>query len=708
MKTNARVPGTPNLPARIRALPAALLLCICALGACDGGPAQDGMLESGWTYTTGDRDEKPAQIAGRVFRPVPDMSDLSRLVPSSQDGYVWLKNEFTLPAPLRGKSCSMLLGRITVADEAWLNGELLGHHGGFPPALFREWNRYRHYPVNPGLMRENGPNIILLKVYVSDGGGVSGRIVVAERSFSERFSARAEFLGSSLFGAIALLLFAAGIYHLFLFLMRTRGKEYLYFALLCLSFGLYLADRFFTRLPWGDQPPFSYGIFSKVIFISALCAGFFFTRFLKEFLRRDERLRGMAVSAAILAVPALVALFAPDYHALVSLRPLFLVFLGLQILLAATMLGRALWAKADGALTMLACTVPLAVFIVAALALRGDAFFDEYFFFPDMGVAAFLLGITFILAARGTQESATASSIPGSAALHAHAVIPAEGNTSRDEPAAAVPENAPATNAAVERELGEARASASRYAWMMAQAQKYLFTAEPPVCDGWEIARVYRPVSDIAGEMHDFHTDGSTLSGAWLFESSGRGMGGGLVTLMLNGLARRHFTADGAVKLTSIMEKINGDLAPALRQSGDYASGILLRFRDDIVEYVNAGHPDLLLRKAATGSIKAVTMRDRDIKGIFLGIRVDEAAYTGLSFRLAPGDALLLYSDCLSESVNGSGEPYGMDRVADSLAGAPRAGATDVLAHISGAFDAFMGDRTPSDDLSIIVIMKTV
>ena len=116
------------------------------------------------------------------------------------------------------------------------------------------------------------------------------------------------------------------------------------------------------------------------------------------------------------------------------------------------------------------------------------------------------------------------------------------------------------------------------------------------------------------------------------------------------------------------------------------------------VVYVNAGHdPPFLFR--ADGRVEKL-----ELGGVVLGVLRD-ARYDEGREQLAPGDALVLYTDGAVEAFNAAGLEFGADRLretaraalaaADSAAGA----AQRILAEI----DAFAKDSQRRDDVTVMV-----
>ena len=81
----------------------------------------------------------------------------------------------------------------------------------------------------------------------------------------------------------------------------------------------------------------------------------------------------------------------------------------------------------------------------------------------------------------------------------------------------------------------------------------------------------------------------------------------------------------------------------------------------------------------------------------------DFACYDQVSFRLAPGDAVLFTTDGLSEAANENGEQYGKERLMDLCAMLDYS-APDIFLHsIFDAIEEFTGGKH-SDDMTAVVL----
>ncbi|HPR47472.1 MAG TPA: 7TM-DISM domain-containing protein [Spirochaetota bacterium] len=264
------------------------------------------------------------------------------------------------------------------------------------------------------------------------------------------------------------------------------------------------------------------------------------------------------------------------------------------------------------------------------------------------------------------------------------------------------------TLAETNRELEQAQHIARIDMGMAANVQSSLFPKEPPEVDGWDIAYAFIPISGVSGDLYDFYTHDKVLDGIALFDVSGHGIASGLITMIARSVFHRNFNKGKENPLHEVIEKINRDLINEMGQADNYLTGILVRFNSDTVEYVNAGHSDLLYRDAATGSVRPVCRDGQDMRGMFLGVAAVNEPYESLKFTIADNDVLLLYTDCLYESKNSDGIEFGLENLSASLKNARGVSATDIRNEILNDFYGFMGDAFPSDDLTFIVVKRKI
>jgi sialate O-acetylesterase len=94
------------------------------------------------------------------------------------NGYAWYRLKFKLPEKFRSKTSFLILGFIDDVDEVYLNGELIGFTGSFPPDYETAYNAYRKYSIPFDQLNLAGENYIAVRVYDSQlaGGILNGDI----------------------------------------------------------------------------------------------------------------------------------------------------------------------------------------------------------------------------------------------------------------------------------------------------------------------------------------------------------------------------------------------------------------------------------------------------------------------------------------------------------------------------------------------------
>ena len=127
------------------------------------------------------------------------------------------------------------------------------------------------------------------------------------------------------------------------------------------------------------------------------------------------------------------------------------------------------------------------------------------------------------------------------------------------------------------------------------------------------------------------------------------------------------------------------------------ATLVVLDERSRQLEYWNGGMPPAFLQSASR-SIRAELSSSHVALGILPDDRFeDDCSHT----QWHPGEVLVLYSDGVIEAMNGAGEPFGMDRLRDSLESSRGGRPVDA---VMAALHAHVGSNAAQDDASILAI----
>ncbi len=241
--------------------------------------------------------------------------------------------------------------------------------------------------------------------------------------------------------------------------------------------------------------------------------------------------------------------------------------------------------------------------------------------------------------------------------------------------------------------------------------QRSYFPNMAPECSGWQISFIYHPAHRVSGDMYDFYTRNNNLAGVSLFDVSGHGIASGLITMLSKNIVSDIFYRYYDRSFEKTISFINRRLIHEIGELDNYLTGVMLRFKKDIVEYSNASHADVLLKRPGE---TARSLAGNDFKkGNFLGVPVLNEYYATTSVTLIPGDTLYIFSDCLFEShiepeKGGKRESFGIFRIQEIIneMGDDKS-AEELLSEITGRFFLSLGNNPLSDDLTLIVLKKT-
>jgi len=137
-----------------------------------------GLLPVKWKFSTGDTME--------WARPIYDDKDWKEITAGTAwekqgyenyDGYAWYRASIVIPSTLRKDAVKyggllLKLGKIDDVDLTYLNGELAGKTGGFPPHYITAYNAVREYSIPAGKILWDKPNLVAIRVF--DAGGEGG------------------------------------------------------------------------------------------------------------------------------------------------------------------------------------------------------------------------------------------------------------------------------------------------------------------------------------------------------------------------------------------------------------------------------------------------------------------------------------------------------------------------------------------------------
>ncbi|MCP4130285.1 MAG: AAA family ATPase [bacterium] len=255
-------------------------------------------------------------------------------------------------------------------------------------------------------------------------------------------------------------------------------------------------------------------------------------------------------------------------------------------------------------------------------------------------------------------------------------------------------------------ELKTAQDVAKKDMVMAVNVQTNFLPKTVPESDEWEAAYIFRPMTDVSGDFHDFYVHNSRLAGVGLFDVSGHGIASALITMIAKSIISRSFTDLYDMSLPEVIQNANAGLQNEIGTVDNYLTGIVLRLHKSKVEYVNGSHPDIFI-KSKNRVYPARKESGSRINGFFLGVADMSFDFEVLEFAVEKDDIILLYTDGLTETLSEQKEEYGIKRMKEAFLKAPTGSAQETLNFILEDFYNFVENRYYlHDDMTVIVLKK--
>lgn len=205
------------------------------------------------------------------------------------------------------------------------------------------------------------------------------------------------------------------------------------------------------------------------------------------------------------------------------------------------------------------------------------------------------------------------------------------------------------------------------------------------------------PAREVGGDLYDFFFVEEHRFCFLVGDVSGKGVPAAFFMAVTKTLIK--VVAERGLPPGEILTKINDDLSSD-NESCMFVTLFLaiLDTRTGELEYANAGHnPPLLLRVGlAPAWIESL---EEPMAGAMPGVEFSTASLT-----MAPGDALLVFTDGVSEAMNESGELYTEARLMRTVAARPQAHSQELIRTVASSVKAWAKTAEQSDDITMLAV----
>lgn len=261
------------------------------------------------------------------------------------------------------------------------------------------------------------------------------------------------------------------------------------------------------------------------------------------------------------------------------------------------------------------------------------------------------------------------------------------------------------------RELNDTNRRLQRSQEAAAQIQQSFLPTEKPQIDGYQFAWEHRTCGELGGDMLNVIRLDAEHVGVYVLDVTGDGVPAALLATTLSRvmlpaadpqslLAERE--SDGAgyriLPPVEVAKRLNKRFGrQEAKQFFTITYGVLnLKSRE--FRFTSAGHTPLLHQRI--GGSPAML----DVPGFPIGMSPDSGDFSEESRTLEPGDRLFIYSDGLTDTMNGDGDIFGAAQLLDAATRLNSLSLDQALRAMMTELDEFRSQTQPKDDVSILGI----
>jgi serine phosphatase RsbU (regulator of sigma subunit) len=251
---------------------------------------------------------------------------------------------------------------------------------------------------------------------------------------------------------------------------------------------------------------------------------------------------------------------------------------------------------------------------------------------------------------------------------------------------------------ALAHRLLDANRLLEREALAVGRLQRDLLPGALPRIPGYEWSVHYETCTRAGGDYYDFTARADGRIGILIADASGHGAPAAVLMAMTRTLL--HTVAEHSPTPDCVLNRLNREMGRLL-PAGWFVTACyaILDPPSGSLEYSLAGHAPPIVMRASTGSPERLPASGGPLLGPF-----PEVAYVSARARLEPGDALILYTDGLTEAEDIEGRLLGEDAVRIALESAPSLWPDAIRARVLDCVTRHRAGASASDDLTVLIL----
>jgi phosphoserine phosphatase RsbU/P len=235
--------------------------------------------------------------------------------------------------------------------------------------------------------------------------------------------------------------------------------------------------------------------------------------------------------------------------------------------------------------------------------------------------------------------------------------------------------------------------------------QRILLPAEAPAVNGFEISGINVPARQVSGDYFDYIKVDDERLGVAIADVSGKGVPASLIMAICRSVLRSQAAQNPSP--ADVLQKVNRQLYPDIKEDMFISMAYLVldHGHNGTVTLARAGHDAPLLYKRSEQSVTPLKP-----PGMVLGIdsgSVFDRLTNEVAVPLERNDCLVLYTDGVTEAIDGEGNEFGLERMIESVRASATNSAAAIVTRLIEEVRSFVGARPQNDDVTLIAIRKT-
>ena len=233
------------------------------------------------------------------------------------------------------------------------------------------------------------------------------------------------------------------------------------------------------------------------------------------------------------------------------------------------------------------------------------------------------------------------------------------------------------------------------------KAQQDALPLSAPAMDGYTLAGSCEPAQQVGGDLYDYFTLADGRFGIAVADVSGKGVPAALYMMVTKGLLAA--TTRESADLSYILQHVNRHLyATCKKKVFVTLAAVALDPAARRLQHARAGHNPIVWRRSSRGETKVLKP-----PGVGLGMATGERFNRALKIEeveLEPGDAIVLYSDGITEAMNAELEQFGEARLLRAVESTDGQAAEESRTAILRQLEAFTEGTPARDDVTLVVL----